>query len=405
MPTDLAVPESPRRRLRRPAVQRRRRELRGRPVQQRLDHIRGVRLREGARASPSPRSRTGPAYYTQPTAQAVAIALQGARINPDGTQVLKGVYEFSDNPRLPGVQLQLHDRATTTESAPFSAEEGTALGKFILYFLCAGQQKAEQLGYSPLPKNLVQLGFDAVTRIPGAPTPPPIDSCSNPTITGNFITGAGAPATIPPPAPSPGTNSGGATGGSADGGATATTAPPTAGGATTGGATTGEATTGGATAGGATAEPAAGADTPTTGAAGSVTNAPAAGSSGGNAGSGGGGSTVSSGSLDVPVDPDSGAVVDDGTAETVPVDPGLPPDDLTAAAAETLGGLGVGADPITGVPVAAGNNPAAASSIVVGDEPADLPLALYVLIAVLAVFGIFGVPALGSRIERRRQSP
>ena len=70
------------------------------------------------------------------------------------------------------------------------------LGKFILYFLCAGQQKAAQLGYSPLPKNLVQLGFDAVAKIPGAPAVPSIDTCANPTITGDFITGA-AP---PPPA-------------------------------------------------------------------------------------------------------------------------------------------------------------------------------------------------------------
>ena len=54
------------------------------------------------------------------------------------------------------------------------------LGKFILYFVCAGQQKAEQLGYSPLPKNLVQIAFDAETQIPGAPAPPPIDSVLEP---------------------------------------------------------------------------------------------------------------------------------------------------------------------------------------------------------------------------------
>jgi phosphate ABC transporter phosphate-binding protein len=131
-------------------------------------------------------------YFIQPTAQAVAIALQGARINPDGTQVLTGVYTFADARAYP-VSSYSYMIVPTTEAAPFTSSEGDALGRFILYFLCAGQQKAEQLGYSPLPKNLVQLGFDAVKRIPGAPAPPPIDTCANPTITGNFITGAAPP--------------------------------------------------------------------------------------------------------------------------------------------------------------------------------------------------------------------
>ena len=134
-------------------------------------------------------------YYAQPTAQAVAIALQGARINPDGTQVLAGVYRNPDARAYP-VSSYSYMIAPTTTAKPFSAEKGDVLGKFILYFLCAGQQKAAQLGYSPLPKNLVQLGFDAVAKIPGAPAVPSIDTCANPTITGDFITGA-AP---PPPA-------------------------------------------------------------------------------------------------------------------------------------------------------------------------------------------------------------
>jgi len=134
-------------------------------------------------------------YYTQPDAKAVAIALQGARINPDGTQILSGVYNFSDARAYP-VSSYSYMIVPTTEVAPFTRAKGEPLGRYILYFLCAGQQKAEQLGYSPLPKNLVQLGFEAVKRIPGAPTPPPIASCTNPTITGNFITDD-----APPPDP------------------------------------------------------------------------------------------------------------------------------------------------------------------------------------------------------------
>ncbi|MEO7837505.1 MAG: hypothetical protein ABIS21_07680 [Acidimicrobiales bacterium] len=46
--------------------------------------------------------------------------------------------------------------------------------------------EGQQLGYSPLPRNLVEFGFEAMRGIPGAPAPPPIEQCSNPTITGNF---------------------------------------------------------------------------------------------------------------------------------------------------------------------------------------------------------------------------
>lgn len=136
--------------------------------------------------------------YAQPVAQSVSIALQGATLNSDGTQNLRGVYRHPD-PRAYPVSSYSYMIVPTTEVAPFSAGEGQALGNFILYFLCAGQQKAEQLGYSPLPKNLVQIGFDALARIPGAPAAPAINSCSNPTITGDFMTGEGPVTTTPEP--------------------------------------------------------------------------------------------------------------------------------------------------------------------------------------------------------------
>jgi phosphate transport system substrate-binding protein len=176
-------------------------------------------------------------YYAQPTAQNVAIALQGARINPDRTQVLQGVYTFND-PRAYPVSSYSYMIAPASEAKPFSAAKGDVLGRFILYFLCTGQQKAAQLGYSPLPKNLVQVAFDAVTQIPGAPAPPPIDSCANPTITGQFITGQ---APLPPAAAKKGaTASGGGNGAGA--GATGATGVASVTGAsgTDGGTRTGE---------------------------------------------------------------------------------------------------------------------------------------------------------------------
>jgi phosphate transport system substrate-binding protein len=135
-------------------------------------------------------------YYTQPSPNAVAIALQGVQINADETQNLEGVYTFPD-PRAYPVSSYSYMIVPTTTASPFNSAKGTTLSKFILYFVCVGQQKAAQLGYSPLPKNLVQIAFNSVRKIPGHVEPPPIDQCDNPTIRGTFVAGD-----APPPLPS-----------------------------------------------------------------------------------------------------------------------------------------------------------------------------------------------------------
>jgi len=122
-------------------------------------------------------------YYRQPSAENVAIALTRARINPDRTAVLDDVYRNPD-PRSYPISAYSYMIVPTSTAAGFSPGKGETLGRFIQYFLCAGQQKAKALGYAPLPPNLVQFGFDAQKLIPGAP--PPISQCANPTITGEF---------------------------------------------------------------------------------------------------------------------------------------------------------------------------------------------------------------------------
>jgi hypothetical protein len=153
-------------------------------------------------------------YFVQPTAENVAVALTRARINPDRTQVLDDVYR---NPYPAGYPVSSYSYmiVPTSTAAPFTADKGATLGQFILYFLCTGQQKAKPLGYSPLPKNLVQFGFDAESQIPGAPPPPPINSCANPTITGGF----GIPNldVVPPGATKKGQPRAGGTGGGGGG--------------------------------------------------------------------------------------------------------------------------------------------------------------------------------------------
>ena len=62
----------------------------------------------------------------------------------------------------------------------FTAEKGKTLGAFANYMICEGQQQADQLGYSPLPMNLVQAGAAQIARIPGAGAVD-ISKCNNPT--------------------------------------------------------------------------------------------------------------------------------------------------------------------------------------------------------------------------------
>ncbi|WP_326741687.1 phosphate ABC transporter substrate-binding protein PstS [Streptomyces sp. NBC_01768] len=126
-------------------------------------------------------------YYVEPTASSVAVALMKARINEDKnsenylTQILDGVYRSADRRTYPLSSYSYMIVPTKAES-PFTTAKGKTLGSFANYFLCEGQQQAEELGYSPLPKNLVEAGFTQVRRIPGAPSADiDIKSCRNPT--------------------------------------------------------------------------------------------------------------------------------------------------------------------------------------------------------------------------------
>jgi phosphate ABC transporter phosphate-binding protein len=130
--------------------------------------------------------------YTQPTSDAVSIALTKARLNPDSTQILDGVYTNPDR-RAYAISSYSYMIVPAAEQFNFTRDKGETLGKFIKYFLCAGQKQAAPLGYSPLPPRLVSFGYDAIKAIPGAPDPGALpadlakptkadfDACPNPT--------------------------------------------------------------------------------------------------------------------------------------------------------------------------------------------------------------------------------
>jgi ABC-type phosphate transport system substrate-binding protein len=140
-------------------------------------------------------------YYVQPTAGNVAVALTQAQIVeqpnlPDFLQQnLDNVYTFKD-PRsypLSSYSYLIVPRVTPGKPYPYAwhTGDGLSLSAFINYFLCAGQADAANLGYSPLPLNLVKGGLLQVTHIPGhGPTPNPttLAGCDNPTFTNGVLT-------------------------------------------------------------------------------------------------------------------------------------------------------------------------------------------------------------------------
>jgi ABC-type phosphate transport system substrate-binding protein len=136
-------------------------------------------------------------YYQQPTAANVAVSLSNAVINEDSNSVnflmqnLAPVYSDKD-PRtypLSSYSYLIVPRtsrtigSTTYSPLPFSDAKGETLSKYVGYILCQAQQSAQALGYSPLPKPMVQGGFTQYNYIPGHLPPPQgnnYNNCDNP---------------------------------------------------------------------------------------------------------------------------------------------------------------------------------------------------------------------------------
>jgi phosphate ABC transporter phosphate-binding protein len=216
-------------------------------------------------------------YYVEPTDQAVAVGLLGAKINQDRTnkdlyltQILDGVYASADRRAYP-LSSYSYMIIPTAEGGTFKTDKGKALGDFLYYSVCEGQQAASVLGYSPLPQNLVKAGLEQIKLIPGIDTQKiDLTKCNNPTFSGDGTNTLAKTAPQPPACDRLGTDqcltgtggargavrrptgsstTGGTTGGTsgaatgATGSATGTTGAAVAPGVTLPGATTGAAAT------------------------------------------------------------------------------------------------------------------------------------------------------------------
>ncbi len=139
-------------------------------------------------------------YFSLPSASNVAVALTQAVIdeNPNSPtflqQTLDKVYTFTD-PRsypLSSYSYLIVPRAPTPPTIFNNPSgKGATLSTYINFMLCAGQQQMAQLGYSPLPLNLVQGGLLQANQIPGhvtGPNPKTLAGCNNPTFTNGVLT-------------------------------------------------------------------------------------------------------------------------------------------------------------------------------------------------------------------------
>ncbi|GAA4050791.1 phosphate ABC transporter substrate-binding protein PstS [Arthrobacter methylotrophus] len=111
-------------------------------------------------------------FYTLPTEYAVAVALTQAKINQDKgspnylSQDLSAVYGYKD-PRTYPMSAYSYMIVPTQATNAVNPAQGATLGFFANYALCEGQRPMGQLGYSPLPMNLVLAGMEQIRKIPG----------------------------------------------------------------------------------------------------------------------------------------------------------------------------------------------------------------------------------------------
>jgi ABC-type phosphate transport system substrate-binding protein len=127
-------------------------------------------------------------FYTEPTPQNVAVSLLKSKINTDEsnpakylTQDLSGVYNDTD-PRSYQLSSYSYLILPTKLAGQFTEDKGKTLGAFSYYALCQAQQQSASLGYSPMPVNLVEAGFEQIAKVPGVITQDiDITKCNNPT--------------------------------------------------------------------------------------------------------------------------------------------------------------------------------------------------------------------------------
>ncbi len=137
-------------------------------------------------------------YYVEPTQFNTAVALTKAKINQDKssnlylTQILDGVYTNPDPRAYPISSYSYMIIPTDADDPRMTTAKRQTLADFLYYSLCSGQTKAGPYGYSPLPLNLVQAGFQQVAKLKQADpkvnlTNRNVTTCHNPTFVAGHL--------------------------------------------------------------------------------------------------------------------------------------------------------------------------------------------------------------------------
>ncbi|MGE9807953.1 phosphate ABC transporter substrate-binding protein PstS [Janibacter sp. G1551] len=137
-------------------------------------------------------------YYVEPTQYNVAVAMTRAQIETNKssplylTQKLEYVYSHPDPRAYPLSSYSYLLLPTGKNDRRMTTAKRQTLADFMYYSLCQGQRNAGPYGYSPLPVNLVQAGFDQIRKLNQADagvnlSNRDVTSCNNPTFDGKNL--------------------------------------------------------------------------------------------------------------------------------------------------------------------------------------------------------------------------
>jgi phosphate transport system substrate-binding protein len=135
-------------------------------------------------------------YYTLPTQYNVAVALTQAIINEDKKspnyllQDLDNVYVYNDKRTYPLSSYSYMIIPTSPTDSKMTTAKRQTIADFLYYDICQGQSEVGPIGYSALPVNLVEAGFEQIGKLKKADSGVDlskrnVSTCHNPT----FIAG------------------------------------------------------------------------------------------------------------------------------------------------------------------------------------------------------------------------
>lgn len=143
----------------------------------------------------------GSGNWVQPFAQNISAALESARLRPDLSQELSGVYASANPDAYPisaysymVTQCAPAGDRPTCKGAYANTGVTETLAKWMRYIACEGQVNMARIGYSPLPVNLSQELVNSIGRMKGAPPEQlTASNCVNPRFKGSLGAGAASP--------------------------------------------------------------------------------------------------------------------------------------------------------------------------------------------------------------------